>query len=380
MYKIGILNSISITGLRVLTDKYKTSDRIAGSTGLILRSKDIHNVDFPKELMAIARAGAGVNNIPLEKAADQGIVVFNTPGANSNAVKELVIGSLLMYSRNLLPALQWCKTLEGNPLPQVEEGKGKFKGREIAGKTIGIIGLGAVGRKVANSCKSLDMNVVGYDPYLSLENALALDSSVTVTDNIKELLNQSDFVTVHMPVLQSTTKIIDSKVFSQMKPEAVLLNFSRDKLIDEGDLLYALDKHMISAYITDFATEKLLNHPLITAIPHLGASTVEAEEKCSQMAAESLMDYIENGNITNSVNFPDVSLGPIKNTNRIAVLTKWEPYPVKLAMAMFADKNITAAKGGVKGDYGYALLNTTDEITAVPKVPGVIKVRVFEDL
>ena len=380
MYKIGILNKISKSGLNRFNEKYQIAEGISGATGLILRSKDIHDIEFPRELLAIARAGAGVNNIPLTKCADKGIVVFNSPGANSNAVKELVIGSLLMYSRNLINAVQWCKGISGDPLPEVEKGKSQFKGNEIAGKTIGVIGLGAIGTKVANSCKSLDMNVIGYDPYLSLTHCHMLSPEVKIANNIVELLENSDFVTVHMPAVAETNKILNADVFAHMKPNAVLLNFSRDKLVNEDDLLYSLNNAQIKGYITDFATEKLIKHPLVTAIPHLGASTVESEDKCAEMAADSLMDYIENGNIVNSVNFPNISLGPLNDKNRIAILTKWEPYPVKLAMAMFADKNITAIKGDVRGDYGYALLETTDEITTVPKVPGVLKVRIFEDL
>ena len=338
----------------------------------------MHEMELGKEVLAIARAGAGVNNIPLDKCADAGIVVFNTPGANANAVKELVIAGLLLSARNIPAALNWVGDLTENVGKTVEKGKSQFAGSEIKGKTLGVIGLGAIGVLVANAASDLGMKVIGYDPYFSTKSALSLYPTTEVKAEIKDVLPLCDYVTIHVPAMDSTKGMFNSELFSLMKDSAVLLNFSRDKLVNEKDLLAALEENQISRYVTDFPTDGIVGKDKIILLPHLGASTAEAEDNCATMAVEQLMDYIENGNITNSVNFPAVNLGPINGDNRIAVITKGEPNPIKLAAAMFADLSINAIVGNVRGEYGYALISTKDLVKSAPKVDGVVRVRVIQ--
>lgn len=380
MYKIATLNKISPVGLSHLSDKYSISDDVSSSSGILVRSQDMHEMDLSKDLLAIARAGAGVNNIPLDKCAEAGVVVFNTPGANANAVKELVLAGMILAARNIPEGLAWAKTLEGteNVSKVVEKGKGQFAGSEIKGKTLGVIGLGAIGVMVANAACDLGMKVVGYDPYFSTKSALSLCPCIEVRSDIKEVLPLCDYITIHVPAMDSTKGMFNQELFNLMKEGCVLLNFSRDKLITEADLLAAMEAGTVGKYVTDFATDGIFGKDGVVVLPHLGASTAEAEDNCATMAVEEIMDYIENGNITNSVNFPAVTLGPMKGDNRIAIMTKGEPNPVKLAAAMFADINPNAVIGGVRGDYGYALISTNDTIASVPKVDEVIKVRVIQ--
>lgn len=378
MYKITTLNKISPVGLANLTDRYSVSDEVSCSSGILVRSQDMHEMEFGKELLAIARAGAGVNNIPLDKCADEGIVVFNTPGANANAVKELVLGGLFLAARNIPAGIAWAGTLTENVGKAVEKGKGQFAGSEIKGKTLGVVGLGAIGVMVANAAADLGMKVVGYDPYFSIKSAHSLYSCVDVKNDVKDLLPLCDYVSIHVPAMDTTKGMFNRDLFAVMKDNAVLLNFSRDKLVNEADLLEALDAGKLAKYVTDFPTDGVLGKDKVIAIPHLGASTAEAEDNCATMAVLQLMDYIENGNITNSVNFPAVNLGPMKGDNRIAIITKGEPNPVKLAAAMFADINIKAIAGAARGEYGYALISTDDIITSVPKIDEVVKVRVIQ--
>ncbi len=378
MYKIGTLNKISPVGLSHLSDKYTVSEDLSGVNGILVRSQDMHEMDFGKELLSIARAGAGVNNIPLDKCADQGIVVFNTPGANANAVKELVIAGMLLAARNIPAGIAWVEGLTENIGKSVEKGKSQFAGTEIKGKTLGVVGLGAIGVLVANAAADLGMKVIGYDPYFSLKSAHSLYSCVEVKDDIKALLPLCDYISIHVPAMDATRGMFNADLFSLVKEGAVLLNFSRDKLVKEEDLLAALSEGALKKYITDFPTDGVLGKEGVICLPHLGASTAEAEDNCATMAVEQTMDYIENGNIVNSVNFPPVNLGPRTGDNRIAVTTKGEPNPVKLAAAMFADINIKAIAGNVKGEYGYALVSTDDMLTSVPKVDGVVRVRVIQ--
>lgn len=378
MYKIGTLNKISPVGLSHLSDKYTVSDDLSGVSGILVRSQDMHEMDFGKELLSIARAGAGVNNIPLDRCADQGIVVFNTPGANANAVKELVIAGMLLAARNIPAGIAWAQGLTENVGKAVEKGKSQFAGTEIKEKTLGVVGLGAIGVLVANAAADLGMKVIGYDPYFSVKSAHSLYSCVEVKDDIKALLPLCDYVSIHVPAMDATKGMFNKELFSLMKESAVLLNFSRDKLVKEDDLLSALSEGTPKKYITDFPTDGVLGKEGVICLPHLGASTAEAEDNCATMAVQQTMDYIENGNIVNSVNFPPVNLGPRTGDNRIAVITKGEPNPVKLAAAMFADINIKAIAGNVKGEYGYALVSTDDMLTSVPKVDGVIRVRVIQ--
>lgn len=378
MYKIGTLNKISQTGLACFSDKYAVSDDVAGANGILVRSQDMHEMEFGKELLSIARAGAGVNNIPLDRCAEEGIVVFNTPGANANAVKELVLAGMLLAARNIPAGIAWANTLTENIGKAVEKGKSQFAGTELRGKTLGVVGLGAIGVLVANAACDLGMKVIGYDPYFSIKSAHSLYSCVDVKNDIKALLPLCDYISIHVPAMDSTKGMFNAELFGLMKDNAVLLNFSRDKLVNEPDLLAALAEGKPAKYVTDFPTDNVLGKDGVICLPHLGASTAEAEDNCASMAALQTMDYIENGNIVNSVNFPAVSLGERTADNRICVLTKGEPNPLKLASAMFSDINIKAVAGNVRGEYGYALISTDEQITSVPKVDGVIKVRVIQ--
>ena len=380
MYNIATLNKISPVGLSHMSDKYTVCDDVSSASGILVRSQDMHEMEFSRNLLAIARAGAGVNNIPLDRCAEEGIVVFNTPGANANAVKELIIASMLLAARNIPEGLAWAKTLEGteNVSKAVEKGKGQFAGSEIKGKTLGVIGLGAIGVMVANAAVDLGMKVVGYDPYFGVKSAHGLYSCVDFMPDIKNVLPLCDYITIHVPAMASTKGMFNEELFTLMKDDTVLLNFSRDTLFVEADLLAAMENGKVGKYVTDFATDGTFGKKGVIVLPHLGASTAEAEDNCATMAVQEIMDYIENGNITNSVNFPAVTLGPVRGDNRIAIMTKGEPNPVKLAAAMFADININAVIGGVRGEYGYALISTDDTVTSVPKVDEVFHVRVIQ--
>lgn len=379
MYKIGTLNKISKSGLSIFDPaKYDISDDLSDSCGIIVRSYKMHEMSFSNSLMAIARAGAGVNNIPVDDCLEKGICVFNTPGANSNAVKELVLAGMLMAYRNLSDAVSWIKTLRGDISAEVEKGKSSFKGHELYGRTIGIIGLGAIGRKLANACSLLGMNVMGFDPFLSKQNAVQLPQNTYIANSIAEMVPNCDFISLHLPVNSDTKGLIDKSILSCMKPGTVLLNFARDTLVNEDDLIDSLESGIIKKYVVDFATEKLLLREDVISIPHLGASTTESEDNCARMAAMELINFLENGNTVNSVNFPNVDAGSMPANTRICILTKNEPDPLKLGLAMFADKKIISAKANIKGNFGYAVFDTDDEIISVPSVPEVIRVRILK--
>ena len=386
MYKIATLNKISPIGLENFTDLYEVCDGekdISNATGVLVRSQAMHEMELPEDLLAIARAGAGVNNIPIDKCADMGIVVFNTPGANANSVKELVIGSLIMSARNMDSAITWVKSLKDDPdvdnlSKTVEKGKSKFAGNEIQGKTLGVLGLGAIGAMVANAALNLGMNVIGYDPYLTEAAKARLLPEVKIAETPETLLPESDFVTIHIPSMDSTNGMVNKDLLTHFKDGSIFLNFSRDKLVVEEDILDALAKGKIAKYVTDFATEGLFDVDGVTIMPHLGASTEEAEDNCAIMAVQEIMAYIEKGEIKNSVNYPNVSLSSgVDAKNIISILTKNEPHPEKLISAMFADKNQIECVGSVRGDYGAALLATNDDILEVPSVDEVIRVRVI---
>lgn len=377
MYKIATLNKISPVGLAHLTDDYQITENLAEATGVLVRSQAMHEMEFEKTLLGIARAGAGVNNIPLDRCADEGIVVFNTPGANANAVKELVIGSLFLAARNLPAAMTWAATLKEDVLKAVEKGKGQFAGTEIQGKTLGVVGLGAIGAMVANAAKGLGMNVIGYDAFFNTKSALSLCPGVKVVESLDKLLPEADYISIHVPAMDATKGMFNAEIFGQMKEGAVLLNFSRDKLVKDADLLAALESGKVSQYVTDFATDELLNKPGVVAIPHLGASTEEAEDNCATMAVWELRDYIENGNIVNSVNYPAVNLGPLNGDNRVCVLTKG--VEVSDVVAALKGINAKAMASAKKGDYGYVLISTSDAITSIPAIDGAVKVRVIQD-
>lgn len=376
MYNIATLNKISPVGLARLTDQYKVIDDIADANGVLVRSQNMHDIRFPEKLLAIARAGAGVNNIPLEKCADRGIVVFNTPGANANAVKELVLAAMLMSARNIPAALDWVKTLTSDVSSAVEKGKKQFAGSELKGKTLGIVGIGAIGVLIANAAKSLGMNVIGYTPFLTIDIAHQTDAGIPLVTEPDMLLEKSDYISLNAPANPNTEGMVNAEFIEKMKDGAVLLNFARDKLVKEDDLVAALESGKISEYITDFGTDGLLGKKGVVIVPHLGASTAEAEDNCASIAADEIMDYIENGNIRNSVNFPNTALPVKSGEKRIALMTKGVENPVDLAVKNLGI-TVTGVSGGTKGDYGYALVSTTDPITEVPKIEGVIKTRIL---
>ena len=384
MYKISTLNKISPVGLKRFTDKYEIVDggeNVSGVSGILVRSQVMHDMNFDDELLAIARAGAGVNNIPLEKCADQGIVVFNTPGANANSVKELVLGSMIVAARNIDSSIAWVNSLKNDSsiddmAKAVEKGKSMFAGHEILGKTLGVVGLGAIGAMVANSAVDLGMKVYGYDPFLSPEAAKRLNPAIQVLETTEEMYPNCEYVTLHLPATNDTTGMINADALGHFKDGTVLLNFSRDKLVVESDILEALDNGKLSKYVTDFATNGILGNDKVTVTPHLGASTEEAEDNCAIMAADEIMDYIERGNIVNSVNFPRVSLDSDAK-HRIGIITKGESDPVKLAQELLSGVTIKAIAGGLRGDYGYALVATDDEVSDIPAKESILKTRIL---
>ena len=350
MYNIATLNKISPVGLARLTDQYKVIDDIADANGVLVRSQNMHDIRFPEKLLAIARAGAGVNNIPLEKCADRGIVVFNTPGANANAVKELVLAAMLMSARNIPAALDWVKTLTSDVSSAVEKGKKQFSGSELKGKTLGIVGIGAIGVLIANAAKSLGMNVIGYTPFLTIDIAHQTDAGIPLVTEPDMLLEKSDYISLNAPANPSTEGMVNAEFIEKMKDGAVLLNFARDKLVKEDDLVAALESGKISEYITDFGTDGLLGKKGVVIVPHLGASTAEAEDNCASIAADEIMDYIENGNIRNSVNFPNTALPVKSGEKRIALMTKGVENPVDLAVKNLGI-TVTGVSGGTKGEH-----------------------------
>lgn len=377
-YSIGTLNDISKVGLNRLTDQYALTEDINEANGIVVRSYKMHEMDFSDNLLAIGRAGAGVNNIPLDRCADEGIVVFNTPGANSNAVKELVIAGLIMGSRNMYEGISWANTLEGDVSGQVEKGKKQFAGTEIEGKTLGIIGLGAIGAKVANAAHALGMNIVG--------NSVVVHPFLTAPckmyDDVAEMVKVCDYVSIHVPSLPATKGMINKDLIANMKDGAIVLNYARPDLVVEEDIIAALESGKLRKYMTDLADENLINKPGIVSTPHLGASTKEAEDNCASMAVDELMDYIENGNIRNSVNFPPVSLDAEAGTTRVGILYKGEvDVTALLNEAVGADKVVKVEIGKSRTEYGYALAlvkeDACKDCLAGIKADGVIKVRVL---
>ncbi|MBR0597433.1 phosphoglycerate dehydrogenase [Sinanaerobacter chloroacetimidivorans] len=385
MYKIATLNKISSKGLERFSDKYTIVEDSAAADGILLRSQDMHNMELPENLLAIARAGAGVNNIPIEKCSEKGIVVFNTPGANANAVKELVLTSILMSARNLNSAIAWTKTLTENVPKTVEKNKSQFAGHEIKGKTLGVIGLGAIGVMVANAAKDLGMDVIGFDPYMSVQSAHELSSSVDLYEALDLILPKCDYITIHVPFMENTKELINEKRLNMMKEGVCLLNFSRDQIVNEEDVLKALDSGKLRKYVTDFPTDKIVCVEDAICIPHLGASTEESEENCARMAVDQIMDYLENGNITNSVNFPTCNLGVCTSMGRIAVLNQNIPSMLGKITGILAERNINISDllNRSKGDLAYTLIDIDsevdeEELKKALNVKGIIAVRVIQ--
>ncbi|MGI6731956.1 MAG: phosphoglycerate dehydrogenase [Anaerovoracaceae bacterium] len=384
MYKIATLNKISAKGLERFSDKYTLIDDVNEANGILVRSADMHSMDFPEKLYAIARAGAGVNNIPIDKCSEKGIVVFNTPGANANAVKELVLTSILMSSRNIFSAIEWTRTLTKDVPKTVEKNKSQFAGHEVKGKTLGVIGLGAIGVMVANAAEALGMNVFGYDPYLSIQSAHELSPTIQLHETLDSILPKCDYITIHVPFMENTKEMISEKEFNLMKDGVCLLNFSRDQIVREVDVIKAMESGKVRKYITDFPTERILCIDNAVCIPHLGASTKESEENCARMAVDQLMDFLENGNIRNSVNFPSCSLGICTTTARIAVLNKNIPAMLGKITGILADMNINISDliNRSKGDLAYTLIDVDspvneEELKKALSVEGIIAVRVI---
>ena len=376
MYKIATLNKISPVGLDCLTDDYTITEEIQEANSIILRSYSMHEMELSDELLAVGRAGAGVNNIPLDKCAEKGIVVFNAPGANANAVKELCLAGMLLAARNIPEGYEWAKTLEGTEEvgKAVEKGKGQFAGTEIKGKTLGVIGLGAIGVLVANAAEKLGMNVIGYDPFISLKSAHSLSNTISVTHALKDVLPLCDYITIHVPVMDSTKGMINAEAFEQMKDGVIFLNFARDKLVNDQDLIAALNSGKVKKYVTDFPNDAVIGQKGVIALPHLGASSSEAEDNCAVMAIEQLMDSLENGNIVNSVNMPACSLGPKKGT-RIAVISKADAGVLEKVAAICEGDVVNK----VRGDYAYTLAETDGDIDVSSIAgEGVIRVRVIK--
>ena len=373
MYQIATLNKISKVGMNELTAEYIVTENIEKADGILVRSADMLEMEFSDNLMAIARAGAGVNNIPLDRCAEKGIVVFNTPGANANAVKELTIAGLFLAARNIPSALDWAKGLTDDVSKTVEKGKSQFAGTEITGKMLGVVGLGAIGLKVAAAAQALGMKVCGYDPYFSGEADFA------VYTDLKEMLPACDYVTIHVPANDATKGMFNKELFAAMKDGAVLLNFSRDKLVKDVDLLVAIETGKISQYVTDFPNDNLVDCKGVVLLPHLGASTEEAEDNCAVMAVKEIRDYFENGNIINSVNFPKADMGPIGENVRIALLTCDIENPVEYASEIFAAIQIGVKQivGGTKKRFGYVLAEIDDKEkhNLIFKQPGIVGYR-----
>lgn len=386
MYKIKTYNKISKTGLAVFDDKYTVGDEVENADGAIVRSASLHDTEFSKSLLAIARAGAGTNNIPIDRCSKEGIVVFNTPGANANAVKELVIAGMLIGSRRVVSAIEWAKTLKGQGDEVgklVEKGKSAFAGPELKGKKLGVIGLGAIGVLVANAANHLGMKVYGYDPYLSVNSAWNLTHNAVHIYDIKEIFEQCDYITLHVPLTDSTKNLINAEAIAKMKDGVRIMNFARGGLVSSEDIKAALESGKIASYVTDFPSDDLLCTDGVIAIPHLGASTPESEDNCAQMAASEIIDYIENGNITNSVNLPEITL-PRSGKYRICVIHKNVPNMITAITGIVAtnDINIENMLNKSRGDYAYTMLDVSDVdsehiIAKLEEIDGVIRARVI---
>ena len=386
MFNILTLNKIAAIGTDRLGANYTISDACDTPDAVLVRSASMHDMTLPESLLAIARAGAGTNNIPVDKCAEEGIVVFNTPGANANAVKELVIAGLFLASRDVIGGIEWAKTLKGNGAEvgkMVEKGKSQFVGPEIMGKKLGVIGLGAIGILVANAAKSLGMEVYGYDPYISVDAAWKLKNSINHANSVEEIYKECDYITIHVPLNASTKETINKDTIAMMKDGVRILNYSRDGLVNSADMLEALKSGKVAKYVTDFATDDLLCETNVVAMPHLGASTPESEDNCAVMAADQVKDYLENGNIKNSVNFPAVSMARSADT-RICVLHRNKPNVIATVTGAIAatGANVDNMESKSRGDFGYMIIDVTgpaaEAAKATENLEDVIKVRVIE--
>ncbi len=388
MYTIQTLNNISAKGLEILDkEHFRVASKVDMPDGILVRSAKMHDMELPPSLKAIARAGAGVNNIPIEKCTSRGIPVFNTPGANANSVKELVIIALLVTSRKIVASINWVKSLSGRgeEVPAlVEKDKANFVGPEIKGKRLGVIGLGAVGVLVANDAAALGMEVMGYDPYISVESAWGLSRSVKRAPDIDTLVSSSDYITIHVPLTETTASLLNKQRFSKMKRGVRLLNFARAELVSTPDVLKAIEDGIVEYYATDFPEEALLHSDRVIAFPHLGASTPEAEDNCAIMAARQLKDFLECGNIKNSVNFPDCEM-PTNGHTRVLIANRNIPNMVGQITTLLASQkiNISEMLNRHRGDFAYNIINLEGDVpkefpNEVMKIEGIIMARVIK--
>ncbi len=388
MFKIQTLNKISPNGLEHFQrEDYEVASEILNPDAVVVRSFKMHEMELDTNLKAIARAGAGTNNIPIDKCSDQGIIVFNTPGANANAVKELVIASLFLSSRDIANGIAWTQSIkdEGDNVPAlVEKNKSNFGGCEIKGKTLGVVGLGAIGAMVANNALDLGMNVIGYDPYLSVEAAWELSSKVKKATGLETLLAEVDYLTIHVPLMDSTKGMFNTEKFNMMREGIKIINFARGGLVDDDDMIKALEDGKVSSYVTDFPEAKLLGVKGVVPIPHLGASTAESEENCAVMAVEQVKDFLENGNIKNSVNFPNAILPRTPSENRIIIANKNVPNMIGEISSLLAENsiNIHDMLNKSKNDLAYNIIDVDGDVSEaviekLQNIDGIITVRVI---
>ena len=387
MFKVHYLNKISPQGTALFTEDYQSVDNLDAAEAILVRSANMHEMQMPANMLAIARAGAGVNNIPLTSCADQGIVVFNTPGANARSVMELAICGMFLASRDIVGGINWVQSIKGSADVGrlVEKGKSQFAGHEIYGKKLGIIGLGAIGGPLANRARKLGMDVYGCDPHISVEAAWHLDRHVQRVKTRDEIYANCDIITLHVPLVKDTEKMINAEAIAKMKDGVIILNFARDKLVDDDAMAAALASGKVSRYVTDFPNEKTANMPGCIAIPHLGASTEESEDNCAKMAVKQMMDYLENGNIVNSVNYPNCDMGVCQAEGRITILHRNIPNSLgRFTAAIAADNvNIDGLMNKSRGEYAYTMLDfdqhpSEEVVEHLKQVEGVLRVRVIK--
>ena len=387
MYKVKLMNKISSEGLDYFNEDYEYGETLENEDAILLRSASLHEYEFTNNVKAIARAGAGVNNIPVEKCSEKGIVVFNTPGANANAVKELVLCALFLSSRKIVESIEWVNTLKDdeNIGKTAEKGKSNFVGPEIEGKKLGVIGLGAIGVLVANAANKLGMEVYGYDPYLSIDAAWNLSRTIKHSKSLDEIYSKCDYITVHVPLLDSTKKMINKEAFDKMKDGVVLLNFARDLLVDEDALIEAVESGKVKKYVTDFANETVAGREGILVTPHLGASTEESEENCAEMAVKEIRDYLENGNIKNSVNYPNCDMGTCVAVGRISLAHSNTPNMISQVTKILGSEglNIADMTNKSKGEFAYTLIDLESAASAkaldeLKEIEGMYRVRVVK--
>ena len=387
MYKVHYLNKISPKGTALWTEDYQATGEIGEAEGILVRSASMHDMTMPDNLLAIARAGAGVNNIPLTACADRGIVVFNTPGANANSVMELALCGMLLACRDIVGGINWVRSIKDDPdvAKLVEKGKSQFAGHEIRDKKLGVIGLGAIGGPLANAARRLGMQVYGCDPFISIDAAWHLDSHVNRVKSRDEIYANCDIISLHVPLLEDTREMINEAALSKMKDGVIILNFARDLLVDDDAMAAALKSGKVSRYVTDFPNAKTAGMDGCIAIPHLGASTEESEDNCARMAVRQMMDYLENGNIVNSVNFPNCDMGICTTAGRITILHRNIPNSLSRFTAAISDENINIAGlvNKSRGDHAYTMLDldhtpSAQAVEELKKIDGVLRVRIIK--